>query len=162
MGTQAGMRGRMISVPPSSRRRWTRRSRTPTRSGQSSSRACRRALRLTTPNGLPDTDRLIFVFSVVLDLEEDFDTRDYPTEAAARATADLRNRLVGTKVDHWGVYVVTVTGRARSSSDDCPRRTPQARGVACGHRKSPHEGWVPWSHPVSFISTSTSSLSCRL
>ena len=34
-------------------------------------------------------DRLIFVFSVVLDLEEDFDTRDYPTEAAARATADL-------------------------------------------------------------------------
>ena len=62
-------------------------------------------------------DRLIFVFSVVLDLEEDFDTRDYPYEAAARATADLRNRLVGTKVDEWGVFVVTVTGRARRSSD---------------------------------------------
>ena len=62
-------------------------------------------------------DRLIFVFSVVLDLEEDFDTRDYPTEAAARATADLRNRLVGTKVDEWGVFVVTVTGRPRRSSD---------------------------------------------
>ena len=62
-------------------------------------------------------DRLIFVFSVVLDLEEDFDTRDYPYEAAARATADLRNRLVGTKVDGWGVFVVTVTGRPRRLSD---------------------------------------------
>ena len=46
-------------------------------------------------------DRLIFEFSVVLDLEEDFDTRDYPYEAAARATADLWRRLVGTKVDDW-------------------------------------------------------------
>ena len=63
-------------------------------------------------------DRLIFVFSVVLDLEEDFDTRDYPHEAAASATADLRNRLVGTKVDDWGVYVVTVTGRPRPASSD--------------------------------------------
>ena len=62
-------------------------------------------------------DRLIFVFSVVLDLEEDFDTRDYPTEAAARATADLRNRLVGSKVDEWGVFVGTVTGRPRRLSD---------------------------------------------
>ena len=63
-------------------------------------------------------DRLIFVFSVVLDLEEDFDTRDYPGEAADAATADLRRRLVGTKVDDWGVYVVTVTGRPRPSSSD--------------------------------------------
>ena len=63
-------------------------------------------------------DRLIFVFSVVLDLEEDFDTCDYPYEAAASATADLRNRLVGTKVDDWGVYVVTVTGRPRPASSD--------------------------------------------
>ena len=61
-------------------------------------------------------DRLIFEFSVVLDLEEDFDSCDYPYEAAAGATADLRNRLVGTKVDDWGVYVVTVTGRPRRSS----------------------------------------------
>ena len=56
-------------------------------------------------------DRLIFVFSVVLDLDgDDFDIRDYPGEAADAATADLRKRLVGTKVDHWGVFVVTVTG----------------------------------------------------
>ena len=71
-------------------------------------------------------DRLIFVFSVVLDLEEDFDTRDYPGEAADAATADLRKRLVGTKVDHWGVFVVTVTGRPRRSSDPLnvrPERT---------------------------------------
>ena len=63
----------------------------------------------TTPYG--SEDRLIFVFSVVLDLEEDFDTREYPAEAAAGATAWLRNRHVGTKVDDWGVVVVTVTGR---------------------------------------------------
>ena len=63
-------------------------------------------------------DRLIFVYSVVLDLDEDFDTRDYPAEAAAIATADLRHRLVGTEVDDWGVYVVTVTGRPRPSSSD--------------------------------------------
>ena len=36
-------------------------------------------------------DRLIFVFSVVLDLDsEDFDIRDYPYEAARNATTDLR------------------------------------------------------------------------
>ena len=64
-------------------------------------------------------DRLIFVFSVVLDLDADnFDIRDYPGEAADNATADLRRRLVGTKVDEWGVFVVTVTGRPRPPADD--------------------------------------------
>ena len=64
-------------------------------------------------------DRLIFEFSVVLDLDgEDFDIRDYPYEAARNATTDLRKRLLGTKVAEWGVFVVTVTGRPRSSSDD--------------------------------------------
>lgn len=63
-------------------------------------------------------DRLIFVFSVVLDLEEDFDLEDYPYEAAQSTTEDLRRRLVGTKVDDWGVYVVSVTGRPRSLSGD--------------------------------------------
>ncbi len=64
-------------------------------------------------------DRLIFVFSVVLDLDEDhFDIRDYPYEAAGSATAGLRKRLTGTKVDEWGVVVVTLTGRPRTSSDD--------------------------------------------
>ena len=64
-------------------------------------------------------DRLIFVFSVVLDLDgDDFDIRDYPGEAADAATADLRRRISDTKVGEWGVYVVTVTGRPRSSSYD--------------------------------------------
>ena len=62
---------------------------------------------------------LIFQFSVVLDLDgDDFDIRDYPGEAADNATADLRRRIAGTKVGKWGVFVVTVTGRPRSSSDD--------------------------------------------
>ena len=62
--------------------------------------------------------RLIFEFSVVLDLDGDnFDLRDYPGEAADATTADLRRRLGGTKVDDWGVYVVTVTGRPRPLSD---------------------------------------------
>ena len=64
-------------------------------------------------------DRLIFVFSVVLDLDgHDFDVRDYPGDAADAATADLRRRLVGAKVGDWGVYVVSVTGRRRPSSSD--------------------------------------------
>ena len=64
-------------------------------------------------------DRLIFVFSVVLDLDEDdFDIRDYPYEAADNATADLRKRLADTKVAEWGVFVVIVTGRPKPSSDD--------------------------------------------
>ena len=64
-------------------------------------------------------DRLIFVFSVVLDLDEDdFDIHDYPGEAADNATADLRKRLACTKVAEWGVFVVTVTGRPKPSSDD--------------------------------------------
>ena len=59
------------------------------------------------------------MFSVVLDFDgHDFDVREYPGEAAGAATADLRRRLVGTKVDDWGVYVVTVTGRPRPSSSD--------------------------------------------
>ena len=63
--------------------------------------------------------RLIFEFSVVLDLDgDDFDIRDYPYEAADNTTADLRRRLLGTKVAQWGVFVVTVTGRPRSSCDD--------------------------------------------
>ena len=64
-------------------------------------------------------DRLIFEFSVVPDLDgDDFDIRDYPYEAADNTTADLRRRLLGTKVAQWGVFVVTVTGRPRSSCDD--------------------------------------------
>ena len=69
--------------------------------------------------GYGSKNRLIFEFSVVLDLDgDDFDIRDYPGEAADAATADLRRRLVGTKVDKWGVFVVTVTGRPRPSSGD--------------------------------------------
>ena len=63
-------------------------------------------------------DRLIFVFAVVLDLDNDADTRDYPYEAAGSAIDDLRRRLVGTKVDEWGVYVVTVAGRPRVTVHD--------------------------------------------
>ena len=64
-------------------------------------------------------DRLIFEFSVVLDLDgDDFDIRDYPYEAVAKATADLRKRLTGTKVAKWGVFVVTVSGRPKPSCDD--------------------------------------------
>ena len=64
-------------------------------------------------------DRLIFEFSVVLDLDgDDFDIRDYPYEAAATATADLRKRLSATKVAQWGVFVVTVHGRPKPSCDD--------------------------------------------
>ena len=64
-------------------------------------------------------DRLIFEFSVVLDLDgDDFDIRDYPYEAAAKGTADLRKRLAATKVAEWGVFVVTVSGRPKPSCDD--------------------------------------------
>ena len=61
---------------------------------------------------------LIFVFSVVLDLEEDFDPREYPGDAADCATEELRRRLFGSSVGEWGVYVVSVTARPRSSSGD--------------------------------------------
>ena len=64
-------------------------------------------------------DRLIFEFAVVLDLDgDDFDIRDYPGEVADAATADLRKRLASTRVAEWGVYVVTVTGRPKSSYGD--------------------------------------------
>ena len=64
-------------------------------------------------------DRLIFEFSVVLDLDpENFDVRRYPREAVNRAVADLRKRLVGTAVDAWGVWIVTVDVRPKPPSDD--------------------------------------------
>lgn len=58
-------------------------------------------------------ERLIFVFSVIIDLEENFDVQAYPREEVNRITADLRERLIGTEVDAWGVWVVTVTARPR-------------------------------------------------
>ncbi len=68
-------------------------------------------------------DRLIFEFSVVLDLDgDDFDIRDYPYEAVNYAKADLRKRLLGTKVAEWGVFVVTVSG--------CPRRSSEPLSVS--------------------------------
>lgn len=63
-------------------------------------------------------DQLIFVFTIVLDLEESLDLRDYPREAVKRITADLRKRLAGTKVDSWGTWVVTATARPKLSTDD--------------------------------------------
>ena len=66
-------------------------------------------------------DRLIFVFSVVIDLEEDFDIREYPRDEVNRLTADLRERIGGTEVDSWDVWVVTVTTRPRPSVDDQAR-----------------------------------------
>ena len=65
-------------------------------------------------------DRLIFVFSVVLDLDgEDFDIRDYPYEAAdATQPLTCANEFHGDQGWlKWGVFVVTVTGRPRRSSD---------------------------------------------
>ena len=62
--------------------------------------------------------RLIFVFSVVLDLEEDLEFHDYPREEMASSTANLRKRLADTKVARWNVFVVTVTCRPRPTSDD--------------------------------------------
>lgn len=61
---------------------------------------------------------LIFVFAVVLDLDADFDVEDYPSDEALSATEDLRRRLVGSKVDDWNVYVVTVTERRKPSAGD--------------------------------------------
>ncbi len=58
-------------------------------------------------------DRLIFVFSVVIDLAEDFDVQEYPRDEVNRLTADLRERIGGTEVDDWDVWVVTVTARPR-------------------------------------------------
>ena len=59
-------------------------------------------------------DRLIFEFSVVLDLDAaNFDVTTYPREAVYRATTELQERLIGTKVDEWGVWVVTVDVRPK-------------------------------------------------
>ena len=57
-------------------------------------------------------DRLIFEFSVVVDLDAaNFDVTTYPREAVNLATTELQERLIGTKVDEWGVWVVTVDVR---------------------------------------------------
>ena len=64
-------------------------------------------------------DRLIFEFSVLLDLDADnFDARTYPRETVNRATTELRERLIGTKVDEWGVCVVTVDVRPKPQCSD--------------------------------------------
>ena len=78
---------------------------------RSSSPACRQTLLHTTAEWttrIGSKGRLIFVFSVVLELEEDLEFHDYPREEIASSTANLRKRLADTKVARWNVFVVTV------------------------------------------------------
>ena len=60
-------------------------------------------------------DRLIFVFSVVIDLDEDFERSEYPDAEMDDLTADLWKKIIGSKVDDWGVGVVTATARPKTA-----------------------------------------------
>jgi hypothetical protein len=89
-------------------------------------------------------DRLIFEFSVVLDLDGDeFDIGDYPYEATAKATADLRKRLSATRVAQWGVFVVTVTGRPRQPSDPLSVSPERTLGERRGSDELPTRTHMP-------------------
>ena len=79
--------------------------------------------------GIGRKGRLIFWFSLGLDLDEYLDFGDYPRGETARATSDRRKRLTGTPVARWNVLVFTVTWRARPTFDDSRRRLGRSWGT---------------------------------
>ena len=105
-------------------------------------------------------DRLIFVFSVVIDLAEDFDVREYPRDAVNRLTADLRERIGGTEIDAWDVWVVTVTARPRPLFDVTMTTTPSSPNrISSRHVKTPVSRasglMMPRTRPTGLFSRSS-------
>ena len=60
-------------------------------------------------------DQPVFVFSLLLELDDDLDADEYPWGEVEQLQNDLRNRLIGTPVDEWDWIVTTGTkaGAAR-------------------------------------------------
>lgn len=58
----------------------------------------------------------VFVFSLLLDLDEDFDPAEFPSEAVEQLKADLRARVVDSEVDHWD-WLVTAAARPRTGHE---------------------------------------------
>ncbi len=57
----------------------------------------------------------LLVFSLLLDLEDDLDAKDYPMPEIARLEKDLRARIEKSAVDEWDWIVIagTKAGAAR-------------------------------------------------
>lgn len=57
----------------------------------------------------------VFVFSLLLDLDDDLDAGDYPLDQLEKLQGDLRARIIDTSVDQWDWLVTTGTkaGAAR-------------------------------------------------
>lgn len=60
-------------------------------------------------------DEPLFVFSLLVELEEDFDVDNYPDVEVERLRSDLRSRVPRTPVDDWRWLLTTGTkaGAAR-------------------------------------------------
>ena len=50
-------------------------------------------------------DQPLFVFTIQVSLEEDFDAAEWPADAVEELTADLRSRISGTEIDNWDWFV---------------------------------------------------------
>lgn len=56
----------------------------------------------------------IFVFSLLLKLDDDLDTDEYPHREIEQLKSDLRTRISGSPVDEWDSVVVAGTKVAAS------------------------------------------------
>ncbi len=60
-------------------------------------------------------DQPVFVFRLLVDLDEDLDADEYPADEIAGLQGDLRNRVPGTPVDAWD-WIVTTGTKAGSAA----------------------------------------------
>ena len=96
----------------------------------------------------------------MIDLAEDFDVREYPRDEVNRLTADLRERIGGTEVDAWDVWVVTVTARPRPLFDVTMTTTPSSPNrISSRHVKTPVSRasglMMPRTRPTGLFSRSS-------
>lgn len=61
--------------------------------------------------GYDESDQPLFVFTLLIDLPEDFAAEDFPSALVARLQDDLRAQIAGTPVDDWD-WIVTVLTKA--------------------------------------------------
>lgn len=60
-------------------------------------------------------DQPVFVFSILLGLDEDFDVAEWPAQILDDLKASLRSRVSGTDVDDWD-WLVTAAIKSGSSA----------------------------------------------
>jgi len=58
---------------------------------------------------LGSDDQPVFVFTLLMEIDDDFDADEYPAEGIERLLKDLRENVADSIVDDWDWFVTTAT-----------------------------------------------------